>query len=143
MSKSYYEKNKYKVCYRTLNVYSFSAMERVRKTNKADVDRYYSDYPFETCAQRHIDFVLKSKEIFEDKPYYADCQSAASLAYMYSIHRCAYMEYINEHVINYIRKMVRIYIDCALVVYYEFRNICNQNNLKEIYIDNEVWNDRL
>ncbi len=31
MSKSYYERNKYKVCYRTLNIYAFSAMERVRK----------------------------------------------------------------------------------------------------------------
>ena len=37
------------------------------------------------------------------------------MAYLYSVHRCAYMSY--ENVEGYIAKMLRIYLLCAIVAY--------------------------
>ena len=39
----------------------------------------------------------------------------------------------------YTKKLIRIYVICALVIYNERRNICKENNFREINIDDEVW----
>lgn len=55
------------------------------------------------------------------------------LAYLYSIHRCAFMSY--NHVAAYIKKMIKIYIICALVVYDDSKNLCKANGFKEIKLN--------
>ena len=38
----------------------------------------------------------------------------------------------------YIKKMIRIYIICALVIYDESYNICKENGFKEVRLDVET-----
>lgn len=62
-----------------------------------------------------------------------DCYEAGMLAYLYSIHRCAAMGC--DYTVRYIRKMVRIYMICALVVYHDVKNLCQTNGFHEIQLD--------
>ena len=49
--------------------------------------------------------------IFPAQAHYADCYDAGMLAYLYSVHRCAYMGY--AHIEAYTAKMIRIYLICG------------------------------
>jgi len=104
------------------------------------VKEYETRYPFDKYADRYI---LKQLAIFRVRPshsHYADCYDAGMMAYMYSIHRCAEMSY--THVEPYIKKLIRIYIICALVIHDDARNLCRENGFREVRLDAETSFDR-
>ena len=131
--KNYYEKNKYTLCYNTINRDCFKSMEQIKQLCPNSVNKYMLRYPFEEHAERYIKRELYGNRIFSSRELYDDCYDAGMLAYLYSIHRCAFMNY--EHTIAYIRKMIRIYIICAIVVYFDARNICKANGFREVRLD--------
>ncbi len=140
-SKKYYEENKYKICNRTLNIYPFKAMKKIEKAIPQKVKKYLKQYPWDSAMEKYMKNVLFRKNISISNGCYDDCCSAAMVAYMYSIYRCAFMEY--DYVESYTKKMINIYIICAINIYNLTNNICKQNNLRRIDVDNEVWNDKI
>jgi hypothetical protein len=131
----YYEKNKYRICNRTLNVYCVKAIEKTRIACPNSVDDYLKRYPFETYAEPNIKKELHKRHIFSSQGAHADCYDAGMFAYLYSVHRCAVMRY--DYTEAYIKKMIRIYIVCALVVYSEAQNLCRANGLREMRLNAE------
>ena len=135
-SKKYYERNKYRLCYYKLNSYSFDAIEQISKKCSKTVRKYIENYPFEIYADKYIIQELNRYRIYTTHGNYDDCYDAGMIAYLYSVHRCAFMKY--NHTEAYIKKMIRIYIICALVIYNETYNICKENGFQEIRLDADV-----
>jgi hypothetical protein len=137
--RKHYQENRYSLCYKTLNLYCFKSMERIQHSYSDRVDKYINDYPFEKYAERQIKRELGKHQIYSSHGMYSDCYDAGMLAYLYSIHRCAAMRY--DYAASYIIKMIRIYIICAIVIYYESRNLCKLNGFREIPL-NAVEGDK-
>lgn len=135
--RKYYEENRYRICNYTLNCNCMKAIEQIHSLCPDAICEYIELYPFEKYAEQPIAKELSKKGIYPAQGRYADCYDAGMFAYLYSIHRCAYMRY--SHVEAYIKKMIRIYIVCALVVYDETRNLCRENGLREIRLDSDVY----
>ena len=93
----------------------------------------YEQFPYDSFAKKRLEQLLNREHIYDGQGCYADCVSAGMLAYMYSIHRCAYMDYNNVE--GYIAKMLRIYILCAIVAYKDAENLCKENGFRQIRID--------
>ena len=138
--KKYYEANKYKICHNTLNHYCFKSIERIKNICPERINDYISRYPFDEYAEQYIKRKLTLCKIYPKQARYADCYDAGMFAYLYSIHRCAFMNY--NHTARYIKKMIRIYIICAIVLYDEERNLCKTNNFKEVRLDSEEYAGR-
>ena len=138
--KTYFERHKYECCKSTFQN-AEHVIKAMRDTNAVLIDEYYGKYPFEEYAQNYIRYVLAFMRISENRAEYQECVSAGELAYIYSISRCACMKY--ENVEAYIRKVVRIYIKCSLIIYHETQLICRNNNFKHIELDNELWCGRV
>ena len=98
------------------------------------------NYPFEEYGEIFIIRALRRYGIYPAHGMYADCYDAGMLAYLYSIHRCAFMGYTYTE--PYIKKMVRIYIICAIAVYKETKNLCRVNGFTEIRLDADYFSDR-
>lgn len=137
---TYFERHKYECCKNTFQN-AEHMIKAMRDTNAVLIDEYYDRYPFEKYAQDYIRYVLAFMRIAENRAEYQECVSAGELAYMYSISRCACMMY--ENVEAYIRKVVRIYIKCSLIIYHEAQLICRNNHLKHIELDNGSWYGRV
>ena len=133
--RKYYQDNRYKKCYNTLNRYAFKSIERARGICPDRIDEYACLYSFEKYAESYLKKSLRMNEIYNSQGRYDDCYSAGMLAYWYSIHRCAVKQYGGEHTTAYIKKMIRIYITCALVVYSDTKNLCHENGFHEIRLD--------
>ena len=138
--KEYYQRNKYRLCHHKLNVYSFNTIEKIGKICTTTVNKYIERYPFEKYANAYIVKELYKYRINTSHDNYDDCYSAGMVAYLYSIHRCAYMKY--SHTEAYIKKMIRIYIICALVIYDDTYNLCKENDFKEVRLDAETSQNR-
>ena len=138
--RKYYEDNKYRICNHTLNCYCTKSIEQIRGVCLDTVNDYINRYPFEDYAERYINRELYLRKIYPSQSRYADCYDAGMLAYLYSIHRCAAMQY--NHTAPYIKKMIRIYIICAIVVYDETNNLCRVNGLREIRLDADTSANR-
>jgi hypothetical protein len=134
--RKYYEDNRYRICNHTLNVYCIKAIEGIRTSCLDTVNDYMKCYPFEEYAEHFIKRELNKNNIYPSQGKYADCYDAGMLAYLYSIHRCAAMRY--SHTEAYIKKMIRIYIICALVIYDDTKNLCRANGFREIQLDAET-----
>ncbi len=129
-----YRENRLQICRKTLTEYAYKSMARVQERASGRIQQYLEAYPFETCGHKLILSVLyRHFSVYPGRAEYDDCYEAGMLAYLYSIHRCADLEC--DYTVPYIRKLVRIYISCALVVYNEAREICTQNNLRMIQLD--------
>jgi len=133
--KQYYEKNRYRLCDNALNHYCPKAIGQVVRLCPDAVNEYYHRYPFEEYGEPSIKKQLNSYRVFSHQARYQDCYDAGMLAYLFSIHRCAYMGF--ENVKAYINKMIRIYVICALVIHDDARNLCKTNGFQEIRIDAE------
>jgi len=131
--RKYYEDNKYRLCNYTLNCYCIRAIEKIRGSYRDAVDEYINRYPFEIYAESSIRKELSKHKIYPSQARHADCYDAGMLAYLYSIHRCAAMKY--NHSEYYIKKMIRIYVICAIVVYEETKNLCRINGFFEIRLN--------
>ena len=131
--KAYYEANKYILCYNRINRDCFKSMETIRQECPDRIKIYLECYPFEEYAERHIKKAIYRWNVYASHEQYADCYDAGMLAYMYSIHRCAMMNC--DYTAAYIKKMIQVYVVCALVVSGETRNICKKNGFTEIRVD--------
>jgi len=131
--RKYYEANKYVICYKTLNVYCYTKIEKIRNLCGDKVALYLRHYPFEDFADRYIKKQLVIYKVLHSYSHYHDCYDAGMMAYLYSIHRCAEMSY--SHVEAYIKKLIRIYIICALVVHNDTKNLCESNGFREVRLD--------
>ena len=138
--RKYYENNRYAICDKTINSYCASKIKKVRGLCIGRVNEYMVRYPFEKYADRYIKRQLSIYKVKPSDSRYADCYDAGMMAYLYSIHRCAEMSY--SHTEPYIKKLVRIYIICALVVYDDTRNLCQANGFREVRLDAEASFDR-
>lgn len=132
----YYMENRVELCRKKLTVEAYKSIADVRSRIPGRVEEYLLAYPFEACGHKLICAVLRSFGIRRHEAVYADCYEAGMLAYLYSIHRCAALGC--DHTIPYIRKMVRIYVGCALVVYHETRELCRNNHFREIRLDADL-----
>lgn len=133
--KQYYEINRYMLCNRMLNEYCFRSMERIKQQYPEKVQQNLSQYPFDEYAERRIKKQLREKAIYSSQEIYVDCYDAGMLAYMYCIHRFSVIDckYANA----YMKKVIRIFINCAMVVFKETQNICRANNFSEYRIDKD------
>lgn len=122
-------------CRRHLNRYLFTAMERARALCGDRIDLYFTRYPFEEVAELAIRRQLAAHGIYPSRGEYDDCYDAGMLAYLYTIHRCALLEC--DYVMPYLRKMIRINIRCARIVYRDSHNLCAINHFSEVRIDEE------
>ena len=134
------EKNRYYECSRTLNIYCHKAIDKVQSICPDAVNEYYKRYPFDEYAEFPIKKQLKKYGVFSSQARYSDCYDACMMAYLYSIHRCAYLG--ANHVSAYINKMIRIYAICALVIYDDAKNLCKENKFRDVYIDADYSIDR-
>lgn len=76
---------------------------------------------------------LKKWHIHPHQLEYQECYSAASDAYLYSIHRCALCRY--SHVEFYIRKMIAVAVIWALAISHPDKDLCQTNNLTQVRLD--------
>lgn len=90
-------------------------------------------YPFEGFASRCLRRQLRYFHIYPSQARYDDCYDAGMMAYLYTIHRCAYMGY--SYVEAYMAKLIRIYLICAVIVFPDAQNLCKENNLRELNLD--------
>ena len=135
--RSYYERNRYEICKRRIGEECFRAMEKVKAWCPERIERYLEQWPFDGYAHQRIKTQLRWWRIYPQHHLYDDCYDAGMLAYLYSIHRCAMMEY--KYVNQYIAKMVRIFITCALNVGREAENLCRENDLRLYRLDHSVY----
>lgn len=133
--RKYYEANKITICTNTLNKYCVNKIQKIRDSCGDKIADYIKRYPFEKCAERYLRKQLHIFKIHPSVSHYDDCFSAGMMAYLYSIHRCAEMSY--DHVEPYIKKLIRIYIICALVIHNDAKNLCRENGFSEIRLDAE------
>lgn len=133
--RQYYETNKYALCHRTLNIYCVNKIEKIRILCPEKADDYISRYPFEEYADQYIKKRLAIHKVTTSHSHYHDCYDAGMIAYLFSVHRCAEMSY--DHVVPYIKKLVRILINCALVIHDDTKNLCRENGFREVRLDAE------
>ena len=86
-----------------------------------------------SITDKYIKRELFLRKILPSHGHYDDCYSAGMTAWLYSVHRCAAMRY--NHTVAYIRKMIKIYITCALVIYHDAKNLCRVNGFREIRLN--------
>ena len=117
-------------CRKVLGVYAYRSMERARLLCGDAVLQYFERYPFEQFGEPQIKRELIRHSIFKNRAEYDDCYDAGMLAYLYSIHRCAAKGC--HYVSFYVQKMIRIYVQCARVVYRDAHNICKLYHFREV-----------
>lgn len=98
------------------------------------MQKLYSEFPYEIYGERLIRKVLYQYGIRHTSREYADCVDAGAMAYMYCISRFAIIKCF--HVEAYLNKVIKIFINCALIISNEDRYICREHNLKHIHLDN-------
>lgn len=135
--RTYYERNRQELCRRRIGEECFRAMEKVKMVCPERIEWYLEQWPFDAYADRRIKSQLWWWHIYPQHHLYDDCYDAGMLAYLYSIHRCAMMEY--QHVNQYIAKMVRIFVICALNIGRDAENLCRGNNLRLCHLDHDVF----
>lgn len=129
----YYKVHRVKLCRQFLQDYIPENIKRYAALVPEKVQELYRQYPFETFGDPMIRHLLLRYRVFPHMAAYQDCYDAASDAYMFGIHRCAFCGYTG--VGEYIRKLIPIAAKCALAVADEGRIICQENDLKRIYLD--------
>jgi len=116
-----------------IDEYCFRAMEKVQKECADKVVCLLERYPFEGFTVKQLRKQLWRFRIYPSQARYDDCYDAGMLAYLYSVHRCAYMGYSNVE--GYITKMIRIFLICALVSFQDSKNLCIENGFREVRLD--------
>lgn len=105
----------------------------MQKIYSEEVKKLLVEYPFEKCGEKLIKNIIYQYNIRNYSYEYDECFDAGMQAYLYSIHRCAAIKCF--YVESYIKKVMRIYIKCAIVICNESRNICKENGFKNVELD--------
>lgn len=129
--------HEYEINRRLLHDYSLRSIEEIQAQIPEKVAQYMEQWPFQEIAHRRIVRQLYQYHIYSRDPLYQDCYDAGMLAYLYTIHRCAYMNY--THVEAYLGKMLSILIKSALIVGNEVKHICRQNHFQEYRLEEGVY----
>ena len=85
--------------------------------------------------------ILYEYSIQKNNECYDDCKSIVYEAYRYSIHRMTLRNRKTvKHINFYIRKMVKLFIVCTLIIFNEKRQICKTHGLKLVDENGEEYN---
>lgn len=131
--RKYWDANRYRLCRNKLEYECFHSMEGIQAQCRERIEQYMEQWPYEQFADAKIKGLLRRWGIYSQDKLYTDCYDAGMLAYLYSIHRCALMGYL--YVEQYIAKMIRILIICALNVGREAENLCQANGFQLCALD--------
>lgn len=131
--KEYNWKHRYRDSQRVLNDYSFRSIESIQQQIPERVVQYIERWSFEKHAHKRILWVLSRMGISPAHHLYQECYDAGMIAYLYTIHRCAYMNY--THVEAYLLKMIPIMVRSALIVGGEVDQICMFNGYREYRLE--------
>lgn len=130
---NYFQRHCVSISRKTIGEYCYRAIERVQQECPEKVERLLEQYPFERFASKCLCKQLQYLRIYPSQARYDDCYDAGMMAYLYTIHRCAYMGY--SHVEAYMAKITRIYLLCAAIAFRDAQNLCRENNLRELNLD--------
>lgn len=117
-------------------MYWENAVERAWKCNKEVIEILYQLYPYEKYGDTCFKHTIRKFRIYRNSYLYDECYSVSSQAYMYTMSLLSYQTHTEERVRRYLYKMIRIYIICVLNTCNEVKEICKQNNLKAIDVNN-------
>lgn len=131
--REHYRNNRYRLNRLTLDRYIMGTIERLSALCPEMASEYMERWPYEDYAAEQIKRQLWRMRLSPSHVLYDDCVEAGMLAYLYSIHRCAYMLY--EHTERYILKMIRVLMYCALAAGSETEAICSEHNLLKFELD--------
>ena len=126
-SRLYYEKNKYDICKKRVNQYLENSIRNVESFWKNKYSK-------------------KIEEIEKKVPYnYEKWDKFSSIivyeAYRYSIHRMTLRKPKTiKHINFYIRKMIKLFIVCTLIIFNEKNQICKTHGLKLVVEIGEEYN---
>lgn len=130
---NYFQRHCVSISRKTIGEYCYCAIERVRQECPEEVEQLLEQYPFVGFASKCLRRQLQRLHIYPSQAWYDDCYDAGMMAYLYTIHRCAYMGY--SYVEAYMTKIIRIYLRCAVIVFRDTQNLCRDNNLQELNLD--------
>lgn len=131
--RNYYELNRFECCKRRLGILLDRSLEKVKSILKCEYEEKISEfknkYPFELKFYEYAKSILKYYGIKTNFFIYDECISSVYISYNYSIHRVT----VNncQHIENYIKRMIKVFIICTLNTYDTKRQICLYHNLKQ------------
>lgn len=138
--KRYYTANKETICKNRLNRYAFNAIKRIKEAIPEKVDEYLLKYPWNAKREKFARMIILKKNIRLNSALFSECFEASMLAYIYAIHRCA----VNDcnYVDDYIKKMTRIYVICAIIAFNADKSYLARQGYKTVSLDAPEWKDR-
>lgn len=131
----YYEKHKYEIAVKTIEEYFPNTIKRLQKEIPEKMEEYFKKYSYDLYWEKYTKAMLGHYGVGKAKIYYQECYSNTFLGYMYGVGRCAYSGYEGQHVVNYIKKMIRVSIICGINASNEVGHICRENNCRVMYLD--------
>ena len=135
-SRTYYERNRYELCKKTIGIYWENAVKRAKICNSETILSLYQKYPYEEYAEICFKQFVKKYRIHRNSYLYDECYSASSQAYMYTISLLSYREHTEEWVKRYLYRIMQIYVICVIYTISEVKEICKHNNLKAVDANN-------
>ena len=111
------------------------AIRKIGTAIPVKVSKLYEEYPFEEYGMPYIKRKLIKYGITQNKLPFDECVEISMIGYMYSIHRCAYMNY--DYVENYIKHMISCCIKIGLVLTNKDRYSLQSGNYRIVYLDDE------
>lgn len=130
---NYFQRYSVSISQKTIREYCYRAIKRVQQECPEKLERLLEQYSFEGFASKCLRKQLQHLHIYPSQARYDDCYDAGMMAYLHTIHRCAYMGY--SHVEAYMAKIIRIYLLCAAIAFRDTQNLCRENNLRELNLD--------
>lgn len=100
-----------------------------------EIRTMYVEYPFEIYGDPYLKWKLKKLGVTTNKIAYDECYEIAMIGYLYSIHRCAYKNYI--HTENYIKFMIKRCINIGLILSNKDVYGLRSENYKVVYLDDD------
>lgn len=133
--RQYYEKNRYVLAKKQIEVYLPREIKRYQEEIPEKMKNYFECYSYDQQLEKYTKAMLRHYGIRQERSFYHDCISNTFLGYLYSIGRCASCGYTGNHVLNYIKLMIRVCIICGINASDEVAQICKENNCRAIYLD--------
>lgn len=132
--RTYYEKNRYEICKKTLGVYSENYIDRAYKNNREIIELLYQIYPYDQYVENCFKRVLRRFHICRSSYVYDECYSVGIQAYLYTISVLSWRVHTVEYMRRCLYRMMRVYIICVLNTCNEVKEICKYNNLRKINV---------
>lgn len=131
--REYYNKNRVRICKRVVDEYMPRVIRETRQLMSDQVLQMYEKYPYDEYGAPYVARMLKQYGIAKHRMEYDECTEIAMVGYMYSVNRCAFMNY--DHVENYIKHMIKCCIKMGLVLAKSDLNSMYKENYTAVYFD--------